>query len=561
MQVVVAATLASLILLSGQMCSPGPGPGPGPGGCGELSGTISSDTTLSESCYNVTGNVNVDAALTIDPGVTLEFDEGVWMSVNSGGSLNAVGTAAEPIVFTGSQAVRGYWGGLTFYYSNSLNNQLDHVVIEYGGAADEANLMTVGSSSEPARLSVTNSTLRNSAGCGFDLRDTTVMTEFANNTVTGNAVAAGDVMPNMIGWLDESSTFTGNTVDGLIVRGGTVSEDQTWAAIGVPYLVRNDIGIRAALTIAAGAELVFDSATTMTMYDEGSLSAVGTATDPILLTGSEEVPGYWGGLWCYYSNSANNRLEYVTIEYGGASDEANLITVGSSAQPARIAVSNCTFRNSAGYGVLLRDTTNMTEFSSNTLTGNELGAASVMPNMVGWLDAASDYQGNGDDVVQIRGGTISDPQTWQALHVDYFCDNDVNVRADLTIAAGARLVFGQGVAMTVHDDGSLRAVGTATNRITFTGEQATAGYWNGLEYYYSPSANNVLGYVTIEYGGGNDAGNLYLEGDSQATATNCAFTHSSTYGVYVNVASTINADVATANSFSANVSGDVFIEP
>jgi len=365
----------------------------------------------------------------------------------------------------------------------------------------------------------------------------------------------------MIGWLDAASSFSGNTVNGLIVRGGDVSEDQTWEAIGVPYLIENSIGIRAALTIEAGAELVFESADEMTIYDDGSLTAVGTATAPILLTGSEAVPGFWGGLWCYYSNSANNRLEHVTIEYGGAPDEGNLITVGSPAQPARIAVSNCTFRNSAGHGVHLRETTNMTEFASNTLTGNALGAASVMPNMVGWLDDASDYQGNGEDIVEVRGGDVNDLQTWQAINVDYFADNDVNVRAGLTIAAGTTLVFGQGVAMTVWDDGSLRAQGTATNQITFTGEQANAGYWNGLEFYWSPSANNVLSNVTIEYGGNNGNGDLKLTGDTQVSATDCTFTNSSTYGVYVATASTINADVATANTFSSNASGDVFIQP
>jgi len=559
-QAAALAGAAVLMIAIGQACSPGPGPGPGI--CIELSGTIDSAKTLSAACYHVTSDVNVTAALTISPGVTLEFDEGVWMSVNSGGSLSAVGTAAEPIVFTGSQEVPGYWGGLYFYYSNSLNNRLEHVTIEYGGAADEANLMTSGSSSEPARLAVRNCTLRNSAGCGFEFNDTTVMTEFATNTVIGNAAGVGELMPNMVGWLDDASDYSGNTVNGLHVRGGNVSDEQTWQAIGVPLLIEGSVNVRGPLTIAAGAELVFDSAEEMTIYDDGSLRAVGTAADPILFTGSEAVPGYWGGLWYYYSNSANNRLEYVTIEYGGAADEGNLITTGSTSEPARLAVSNCTFRNSAGYGVHLRDTTNMTEFTSNTLTGNALGAASVMPNMVGWLDAAGDYDGNDEDVVDIRGGNVFDAQTWEAINADYLIDSSsVSVRADLTIAAGATLVFGQGLGMTVNDDGSLRAEGTAADGITFTGKQASAGYWDGLDYYYSSSANNVLSHVTIEYGGANGAGNLYLSGDAQATATDCTFANSSEYGVYVGSSATINADIETANSFSGNTEGDVFIAP
>jgi hypothetical protein len=341
-----------------------------------------------------------------------------------------------------------------------------------------------------------------------------------------------------------------------------VTDDQTWPAIGVSYLVGADIDVHAALTIAAGAELAFGSSWSMSVEPDGSLQAVGTAGNRIVFTGHDQVPGYWGGLIYYYSNSSNNQLEYVTLEYGGFAGAANLMTVASAAQPTGLSVKNCTLRGSAGYGLYLNDGTTLTEFASNTLTGNLLGAASVTPDLVGSLDTASDYQGNTEDVVDVRPGSVTNGQTWPAIDVRYLIvTGSVDVHADLTIAAGATLAFGQNAAMSVYGDGSLRAVGTSAEGITFTGQAATAGYWQGLRYDASVSPNNVLGYATIEYGGGNDTGNLYLSGDAEAAATNCTFSNSSSYGVYVGGSATINSDIATANTFSDNALGDVFGGP
>lgn len=551
--------LAFLVPLSGQMCSPGPGPAV----CVELSDDIDTPTTLSAACYHVTSSITVNAALTINPGVTLKFDSGRSMTVSSGGSLSAVGTEAEPIVFTGWEAVPGYWGGVTVYYSNSSNNRFEHVTIEYGGSSSSANLKTTGSASEPPRLAISNCTLSHSAGYGLYLDEDSVVTEFSSNTLTGNALGAASVAQNVVGVLDAASTYSGNTEDVVNVYGGSVTDDQTWQAIDADYLFDDsDVYVHADLTIAAGATLVFGQARAMYVYGDGSLRAVGTSTAPITFTGEESTAGYWHTVEYYYTNSANNRLEYVTIEYAGSGEGANLTTTGSASEPPRLAISHCTLSHSGGYGLYLDGDSVITEFSSNTLTDNTLGAASVAQNVVGVLDAASVYSGNTVDIVDVYGGEVSDAQTWKGIDADYLFDSsDLYVHADLTIAAGATLVFGQSRAVYVYDDGSLNAVGTSTNRITFTGKQATAGYWEGLEYYYSSSVNNVLTYVTIEYGGGNDTGNLYLAGDAQATATDCTFSHSGAYGVYVTTNSTVNDDVETANTFSGNADGNVFIAP
>lgn len=87
------------------------------------------------------------ATLTIDPATTLRFDRNIKVAVDvaagktttPSGALVALGTAAQPIVFTSAAdpAARGDWVGLYFggklTSSQSGHTQLDHVVVAFAG--------------------------------------------------------------------------------------------------------------------------------------------------------------------------------------------------------------------------------------------------------------------------------------------------------------------------------------------------------------------------------------------------------------------------------------------
>ena len=106
-----------------------------------VGGLISSNTQWTAGTYVVTSNIVVldSAKLTIDPGVTLQFEPNAALIV-SDGSLVARGTAGSPIVFTGTSP----WGFVGFgddaadavfgladeYLSGSI---LEYVTIENAG--------------------------------------------------------------------------------------------------------------------------------------------------------------------------------------------------------------------------------------------------------------------------------------------------------------------------------------------------------------------------------------------------------------------------------------------
>lgn len=132
--------------------------------------------------------VRNSASLTIAAGTTIIFDADCGLQEYDG-YLKAIGTAAEPILFTGLTKQAGAWKGLLFR-SNNLNNQLDHVTIEYTGSGsfnsngDEGAIIVWAD----AYLSISNSTLTNSsADCAINAPYSGETVVESNNTYTGFA--------------------------------------------------------------------------------------------------------------------------------------------------------------------------------------------------------------------------------------------------------------------------------------------------------------------------------------------------------------------------------------
>ena len=356
-----------------------------------LPATINTDTLLTAGNYVVEQNVTVTGAvLNIDAGVTITFKAGTGLTVLSDGYLVARGTASQPITLTGQAAVPGYWNGLHFSASDASSNSLEYVTIEYAGGYDffgwesaRACLVLSGSGGAPAQISVTNCTLRHSAGVGFFTDENVVINDFSNNTFTQNATGAGHTNAAVASFLDKSSTYAGNTVDRVRVAGDTVDTTQTWAAIDVPYVLLGTVTVQGFLTIEPGATLQFSSGTGMTVLSAGSLSALGSAASPITFTGEVAVPGHWNGLYFSVSDSPANQLDYVTIEYAGGYkffgwDTARTNLVLSESQAA---ITNSTFRHSDGWGVWVSNdsTVNGDLATANTYSNNILGDVYLEP--------------------------------------------------------------------------------------------------------------------------------------------------------------------------------------
>ena len=354
-----------------------------------LSGRISEDRTLlSGIAYIVEGELRVSAELTIPPGTRLLFEEGAELRIESGGVLIAAGTEEQPIRFRGTTQEPGWWNGIVFYGSTSLNNTLEWVLIEHGGreaihgSVVPANLV-VGYSLRDGRVRVENSTIRHSGGYGVAVHENGTLTGWSNNTVTQNASAPVWAAASHAHLLDAESKYTGNDVDAVRLVANRVEEGSvTWQALDVPYRVTGggtNIDVRSGLlSIEPGAVLLFEEDGGLKITGTAEIVVEGTADERVTFSGTQETPGWWNGIWVR-TDSTNNSLDYVTVEYGGRDEfhsslEPANIAVGRSITPTYdsfVSITNSIIQSSGGYGLHVHGNS---EVNADVESANEFAA-------------------------------------------------------------------------------------------------------------------------------------------------------------------------------------------
>lgn len=120
---------------------------------------------------------------------------------------------------------------------------------------------------------------------------------------------------------------------------------------------------------------------------------------------------------------------------------------------------------------------------------------------------ASDIENIG---INTRGQTIiSTDTTWTISNSPYVVEGNVlvNQNVNLTIQPGVIIKFDEDIYLRV--DGTLYAVGTESQMITFTSNNKSPapGDWGGLRF-ESTSVNSILKYCIIEYGDGTNGGGI-----------------------------------------------------
>jgi len=512
----------------------------------EISGGYSVDTTL-DGCYKVTSGISIakNKLLTIKAGTTLVFSNSARLEVY--GALKAVGTPAQPILFTGETKSAGYWQNITF---NSLDsrNELDNVIIEYAGGNQYGALVTWGA----AKLKISNTIIRENKLYGFNFSEETEITKFDNVTSTKNEYTAGILSPNVLAVIDGTSDFTGNIGDDYItVRNGAVTKDQIWHKLSVPLFIDSlSVADNKFLTIESGSKLVFANGGRFEVY--GALKAVGTTEEPITFTGATASAGYWQNI-TFNSIDNKNELDNVIIEYAGSNQYGALVTWGA----AKLKISNTIIRENKLYGFNFSEETEITKFDNVTSTKNEYTAGILSPDILALIDGTSDFTGNiGDDYITVRNGAVTKDQVWHKVNVPLFIDSlSVADNKFLTIEAGSKLVFADGGRFEVY--GALKAVGTAEEPITFTGATASAGYWQNVTF-NSVDNRNELGNVLIEYAGSNQFGALVLWNSAVVKVYDSTIKDNKLYGIWKDTDAQLTS---SNNTFTNNEKGDIYNRP
>lgn len=494
-------------------------------------GTINEDMTLidvfensDEPDYAVSNVVNVNANLTVEPGVIIEFGAGARMDIESEGSLVAIGSASEPIIFTGATKTAGSWAGLAFN-GNNINNELSYVVVEYGGSNNYSNIK-VGYN---GGVKINNTTSQYSANYGLDTDNGAVLREFQNNVFSDNAKGSLNIPCNMIGALDSESSYSGQTGDEFVsVYASTIATDQTWPALDAAYVMDGIMNIKSAITVKPGAIFKFTDAARLDIEgDNGELIAIGKADSLIKFLGTQELAGHWSGI-NFWTRNSGNELTYTEVSHGGSGNNSNVtITYDGAAK-----ITNSKFTMSSTEGVNVESGGVLREFANNTFEADAI--LRIPSDQIGSLDANSSYIGTaGTGNVEVYSRTVKDNQTWPAIDAPYIVDGIVNIESQVTIEPGAIFKFTNSSRIDVQgDNGEFIAIGTSGNLIRFMGTQEIAGHWRGINF-ETKNPGNELTYTEISHGGNSNYNNVSIEYNGSAKITNSTFKMSENYGVGV----------------------------
>ncbi|WP_417845180.1 hypothetical protein [Thalassospira sp.] len=309
-------------------------------------------------CHTVIDKIDIHAAVKIEPGTVLKFSENAGLDINRGGSLDAKGTADKPVVFTAEDEIKGYWYGL-YFESNSSKNRLIHSQISYAGGGQKggsgrAMKRAIGDSAPPTRavmihegasVRIENTHIEHAKGYGIEALGT--LQAFSHNQIDHTDIPAR-LQPDDVGMIDADSTFSDNTKDQIDIIGlGALNKDASWVNPGIPYVWHYNTTVAANLELQPGVEILMAPEASMSIDHNGSLKAIGTAENPIVIHGVSSLSGSWDGIFIR-SKSDKNVWKYVRIADGGGGNyKANIYDGGY------LDISNSRVENSRKIGILV----------------------------------------------------------------------------------------------------------------------------------------------------------------------------------------------------------------
>lgn len=314
----------------------------------------------------------------------------------------------------------------------------------------------------------------------------------------------------------------------------------------VDYLVTCGISVKGNIQIEPGTVIAFEDDTHFDI-STGSLTAIGNMDEPIIFRGVESQKGYWSGLW-FASNSANNQLEYVTIQDAGKDwikccDEPASVTVDDG----QLRLKNVTMKNGGGIGLTLTGSATLVGLTDVVITTHDDYPIHTNVNHLTNFDGTgSDFSGNAKDFILVKTETLNTPITWKETNIPYLLEGgNMDIHDNLTIEAGVELNIREDGAFIVEEEGSLTIEGTSSKPVVIKGEQEAKGYWKGIWVETNSSKNS---FENLEL---SDAGKTWIKccdpsasiklDDGQLALNNVTISNGQGHGIIANNAAVLSA--------------------
>ena len=442
-------------------------------------GTLHSDRTWAPQNdnlpYHILSSITVEygAVLTVNPGTIIKFNNsGLRIGTDDGdynnrqGSLVAMGTESDSIIFTSSSGDPGNWKGIVFDKGSDdggHSSNLSYCVIENAG---QTNVYNAGSNVycwETNTPNVNNSSIRNSTDFQIYLKDSSP--HLLNSEILGESVYTliklqGNSDPQFdachitgVGsnyWIETD----GNSGEPLLVNcifdgspqhalklgtlfsmmncnlggvspnieicGGYLRAARTWGPQNSQcyYTVLGDITVdyQNNLNIEPGTIIRFNTNSGLRIgtddgnYNnrQGSIFAIGTESDSIKFTSSSGIAGDWKGIIFDLGSDDggfSSNLSYCIIENAGQTNMYSTAGVHCYYTNTPL-MSHSTVKNHTGTAGMILNNSDITILSSEIVNNSHTGLiceANSNPSMGASISEANDFFGNGDYNLKIGG--------------------------------------------------------------------------------------------------------------------------------------------------------------
>jgi hypothetical protein len=398
---------------------------------------------------------------------------------------------------------------------------------------------------------------------------------FGNEQFVVNGCTPPDGYVQEAGDCDDSDATLNPTLtpDCIQDHCGTISLSQTWKST-VEHTVSCDVIVEGAakprLTIQDGAIVRFASGTELRVgkNSEGDLRVNGTTLGVIFTSAAvAPQPGDWDGL-TLGTKDRGSIITGLLVEYGGKNGKGGVVVEGGNAtfdnlvsqwnlgDGLHVTGSEPLVHDSAlvfntdnglyvGVGAGLSRATSAggsgPSFENNVITDNAGLPITIPGSHADEIALSNTLSPNDVEEIELLTGTLRFTGTWYEHGLPYRVADSAQIdvedgpQADLTIEDGVEIYFGVSGGLSIGDG----AAGTLTLQdgaegIVFSATDAvisSSSNWDGVT--FGPDdAGSIIQNLTIEYGGGNDKGNLYIN-DSAPLVTDVVVRYSDSAGIYV----------------------------
>jgi hypothetical protein len=304
------------------------------------------------------------------------------------------------------------------------------------------------------------------------------------------------------------------------------------------YIVTGNVDIHAVLTIDPDVLIHVMSDRRIRIRNVGAIRAMGTADQPVVITGESDTPGFWTGI-LVESSDVENEFNHVHVSGAGSSNiSSGRPQTGLHIESGRLNIQHSVFSNNQGFGLSIHGANSNTPLQELQFSGNSEGALSLPASHIKYIDELSDFDGAS---ITVMSGSIQDGSDhhWiNPLNGYFIITSDIDAFDKIVIAEGAEFRFENGIRFRIRSSGLIQVMGSELDPVVFRGTVEQPGAWTGM-FIESSSIENQLNHAHFSHAGHSDIAAGYgkaaigLSSAARTNFSNLMFSDIDGYGIYI----------------------------